>query len=122
MNLPRSTLLMFPLLGVLALPTSAVRAPDSDALGLDPQRRAAYDHAVSAFRAQRYPAAYGLFMRLADAGHVPSARLALVMHDHGTALFERAWYASPDQQRRWNALVVNGARERAAPVEAGASD
>lgn len=122
MNLSRSTLQMLTLMAAMfALPSEAVR-PERGERTLDPPYRAAYEQAVSAFRAQRYPAAYGLFVRLADAGHVPSARLALVMHDHGPQLFERAWYASPDQQRRWTALVVNGARERSAQIEGGASD
>ncbi len=83
---------------------------------------AAYERAAEAFRARRYAAAYGLYTRLADAGHAPSARLALVMADHGELLFERAWYASPDQQRRWNALVANAARARVHPVEHAAGD
>jgi hypothetical protein len=43
---------------------------------------------------------------------VPSAQLALVMYRHGTALFRSDWYATPDQQMRWNALVINSARSR----------
>jgi hypothetical protein len=83
---------------------------------------AAYDRASAAFRTHRYAAAYGGYARLADAGHAPSARLALVMADHGALLFESDWYASPDQQRRWNALVANAARSRAVAADAGAGD
>ncbi len=96
---------------LLARPAAAGEAP------LAAERRTGYERAVAAFREQRYPAAYGLFTRLADGGHAPSARLALVMYDHGRTLFGRDWYASPDQQRRWNALAVNDARERVATLE-----
>lgn len=115
------TLLRTALLLLCILPPAAA-APGPGELALDPPGRMAYERAVTAFRAQRYPTAYGVFVRLADGGHVPSARLALVMHEHGPLLFERAWYASPDQQRRWNALVVKAARERAAALDSGASD
>lgn len=69
--------------------------------------------ASQAFAERRYAAAYGRFAALADTGHAPSAHVALVMFEHGGALFGNAWYASPDQQRRWNALVLNDARRRA---------
>ena len=121
MNLLRATLVWLPLLGHTP-PSDALAAADLQAAALDAPGRVAYDQAVSAFRAGRYPAAYGLFARLADTGHVASARLALVMYDHGAVLFGRAWYATPDQQRRWNALVINSSRERVARIEGGASD
>jgi hypothetical protein len=76
---------------------------------------AAVDHwseAQRAFREQRYAAAYGRFARLADAGHAPAAQMALVMATQGPALFGRDWFASPDQRRRWNALVIDHARGR----------
>jgi hypothetical protein len=71
-----------------------------------------YANASRWLREGRHAAAYGRFAALADAGHVPSAQLALVMHDQGRALFGSDWSASPDQRRRWNALVVNAARQR----------
>lgn len=102
---------------LLLLPLATAWRSDA-ASGTD----AAYERAAAAFRAQRYATAYGLYTRLADAGHVPSARLALVMADHGVQLFGRDWYVSPDQQRRWNALVVNAARSRALADDPGAGD
>jgi hypothetical protein len=62
--------------------------------------------------ANRYADAYGRVAALADGGHLPSAQLALVMHDQGRALFGSEWSASPDQRRRWNTLVINAARQR----------
>jgi hypothetical protein len=73
----------------------------------------AFARAGEAFRQQRYPAAYGLLTRLADQGHGPSARLALLMFDHGSELFGRDWYASPGQQRDWAALAARDVAQRA---------
>jgi hypothetical protein len=56
---------------------------------------------------------------LAEAGHAPSARLALVMVQHGKALFGHEWSASPGQQQRWTALCVNAARQQLEVHEAG---
>jgi hypothetical protein len=75
-------------------------------------QRERYADAVQSFREQRYAAAYGRFAAMADRGHLPSAQLALLMHDHGRALFGSDWSASPDQRRRWNTLVINAARQR----------
>ena len=68
--------------------------------------------AMKAFRDHRFAAAYGRFATLADAGHAPSAHVALVMLRHGRAMFGSDWYASPGQQARWNAIVVNAGRDR----------
>ena len=38
--------------------------------------------------------------------------LVLLMQRHGLDLFGTAWDATPAQQQRWNALVVNAARSR----------
>lgn len=78
-----------------------------------------YQDAVKAFREQRYPAAYGRFARLADTGHVPSAEVALMMYRNGASLFQNPWYASLDQQRSWNALVINSSRGRMYQAESG---
>lgn len=75
-------------------------------------QKASYVYAVQSFREQRYSSAYGRFAQLADAGHVPSAQLALVMYRNGPTLFGNDWSATPGQQRRWNALVINNARSR----------
>jgi hypothetical protein len=77
-------------------------------------QRERYADAVQSFREQRYAAAYGRFAAMADSGHLPSAQLALLMHDQGRILFGSDWSASPDQRRRWNTLVINAARQRVA--------
>lgn len=76
----------------------------------EPQAR--FDQAQQAFRSGRHAHAYARFAALADAGHVPSAQIALVMHRHGNGLFGSDWAATPWQQQHWTALVVNAARQR----------
>ncbi|MBL8345307.1 MAG: hypothetical protein JNN03_07685 [Rubrivivax sp.] len=66
--------------------------------------------AKQAFREGRYPAAYGRFAALADAGHAPSAEISLVMWRHGRDLFGSEWSATPVQLRRWTAVTVDRAR------------
>jgi hypothetical protein len=83
---------------------------------------ARYAQALELFRGQRYAAAYGRLMALADAGHLPSAHAALLMLRNGKAMFGSEWTASPSQQMRWNATVVNGSRERMAFFAVGGAD
>jgi hypothetical protein len=74
------------------------------------------------FRQGRYAAAYGRYARLADAGHAPSAELALIMLRTGPQLFGSAWSASEKQQACWNALTIARARQRVAANDSSASD
>ena len=77
---------------------------------LSSAQEATYSYATQSFREQRYSAAYGRFAELADAGHVPSAQLALVMYRNGQTLFGSNWSAAPSQEQSWNALVINSTR------------
>jgi hypothetical protein len=94
---------------------AAVAAP-APALTLNsagvPSPEQRYADASRLFREGRFAAAYGRAAALADGGHLPAAQLALVMHDQGRSLFGSDWFASPDQRRRWNTLVINAARQR----------
>jgi len=74
--------------------------------------------ATRAFRERRFPAAYGRFAALADAGHAPSAEISLVMWRHGRDLFGSDWSATPLQLRRWTALAVDRSRAGAGWAEA----
>ncbi len=74
--------------------------------------QAGFSRALEAFRGGHHAAAYGRFAVLADAGHVDSAQIALVMLRHGDGLFGSDWSATTAQQQRWSALVVNAARQR----------
>ena len=100
---------------LLSLPLSAcLREGPADAgaslATAGPQVR--FDQARQAFREGRHAHAYARFAALADAGHVPSAQIALLMHRQGLPMFGSDWAATPWQQERWTALVVNAARQR----------
>jgi hypothetical protein len=81
-------------------------APDRQ----NPSPDSAFSQALEMLKAGRHAGAYGRLMKLADAGHAPSARLAMVMATHGKAIYGSDWYASPNQLASWNALVVNQMR------------
>ncbi|MFT3666888.1 hypothetical protein [Piscinibacter sp.] len=82
------------------------------AAAVEPPPSPAFAQALDAVRSGRHAAAYGRFAALADAGHAPSAQIALLMLRHGEAMFGSAWSATTAQQQRWNALAVNTARRR----------
>lgn len=60
-----------------------------------------YARALAAFRAGRFPEAYGRFVGLAEAGHPASARYALLMCEHGLALFGKDWDCAPQEIEDW---------------------
>lgn len=62
-------------------------------------------NAVASFRQARFREAYGRFIGLADAGHAPSAEMALWMYLHGPALFGRDWDSTPAQLAAWAQLA-----------------
>lgn len=62
-------------------------------------------NAVSSFQQARFPEAYGRFIALADAGHAPSAELALWMYQHGPQVFGRDWDSSQEQLTAWATLA-----------------
>lgn len=107
-----------PAAGAAAIPATGLAAiaatPAAPLAGADEHpavaQRAALAQARQAFREGRFPAAYGRFAALADAGHAPSAEITLVMWRHGRALFGSEWSATPVQVRRWTTLVVERAR------------
>lgn len=68
--------------------------------------------AQQAFRMQHYAAAFGRYVRLADAGHAPAAEMALFMLRNGPTLFGSDWSASATQQTCWNTLAMARGRMR----------
>ena len=62
-------------------------------------------NAVASFSQARFPEAYGLLIRLADAGHAPSAELTLWMVVHGPSLLGRDWDSTQDQLTAWVQLA-----------------
>jgi hypothetical protein len=81
-----------------------------------------FAQALEQFRVGRRAAAYARLARLADAGHGPSAQLALLMLGHGKAMFGTEWSASADQQLRWHAHAVNSSCGLVPMVENDAGD
>ena len=73
-------------------------------------------NAVSSFRQARFPEAYGRFISLADAGHAPSAELALWMYLNGPSLFGRDWDSTQDQLTAWAQLAGQPTPTMAAQV------
>ncbi len=61
--------------------------------------------AVASFRQGRFAEAFGRFNSLADAGHAPSAAVALWMYEHGPTLFGRDWDSTQEQLSAWAQLA-----------------
>lgn len=64
-----------------------------------------HEDALLSFRQARFPEAYGRLIALADAGHAPSAALALWMYQHGASVFARDWDCTQDQLSAWARLA-----------------
>jgi hypothetical protein len=65
----------------------------------------AFDAALAHCTRQDYASAFGVLARLADDGHVPAARIALLMAQQGTRLYGHRFAASAASRRRWQALA-----------------
>jgi hypothetical protein len=102
----RKFLIGFAVVSAALLTPLAVSAAGTVATTLSASQQETYAIAVESFRDQRYSAAYGRFMRLADKGHVQSAQMALVMYRNGKTLFGRDWDATPEQLEQWTRLIV----------------
>jgi len=85
--------------------------PTAHAQFLFPDGNRLHANAVSSFQLGRFPEAYGRFVALADAGHAPSAEMALFMYQRGSTLFGRDWDVTQEQLTAWAALTG-----RSAPV------
>jgi hypothetical protein len=74
--------------------------------------------AMRLYHEDRYAAAYGRMVELADEGHAEAARVALMMLRLGPTLYRSQWSASQDQIQHWQAL----ASRRQAPLVADGAD
>lgn len=101
----------------LAFPMTAPAAPQGGLVSGD----ALYAQAMQAFRAGRFPDAYGRFVALADAGHAQAARHALWMCEHGPALFGSQWDCGPSQVEDWAGAAGAQARSPGCPATANTS-
>lgn len=105
----RKTLLCLACLVAAAASHAEIGAPCHSAAAIPqtliPGQRGTFEYATQLFVERRFAAAYGRLAQLADAGHLPSAQLALLMAQQGGRLFGSEWDASELQLARWNALV-----------------
>jgi hypothetical protein len=106
----RTLLFACALIAVVAIPQPADARAPAGGTALPSAVQETYAFAVKSFRQHRYAAAYGRFARLADAGHVPSAQVALMMYSNGPMLFGSQWDATPEQVEYWRALVLKDDR------------
>jgi hypothetical protein len=80
----------------------ALADPSATGAAAEPAR---FGCGVAAFREHRFAQAFDQFARLADTGHVPAARLALVMLDNSHLLFETDRPRFAQRQQKWRLLV-----------------
>ncbi len=62
--------------------------------------------AVALYRERQWQRAYAHLALLADGGHSPAAKLALLMLRHGSALYGDGFHAGPAQVARWARHVI----------------
>lgn len=110
-----------PRLACLALLTALCAAMPLDAAQAQAGATAVRLHAaaVEQFRLGRFPAAYGRFVALANAGHPPSAALALWMCAQGPTLFGSQWDCTPDEVVDWTALARRASADGASAAAGG---
>jgi hypothetical protein len=77
-----------------------------------PPAPCAFDASLDHYTRQHYAGAFEPWARLADDGHRPAVRIALLMAERGTRLFGHRFVASTASRRRWQALA-DTAREAA---------
>ena len=73
-------------------------------------------NAVASFRQARFSEAYGRLKDLADAGHAPSAEVALWMYLNGPSLFGKDWDSTQEQLTAWAQLA-----RQPAPIMVGST-
>lgn len=90
----RRTLAVMTLASLLPLTGAAQALPDND-------HELRFTAAQGEYEAGHYAAAFTAFSALADAGHAPSARIALQMLRYGPSLYHMRFTAGPKQMERW---------------------
>ena len=88
-----------------ALLALACQAPAAHAQSTPGATARLHANAVASFRQARFPEAYGRLISLANAGHAPSAELALWMYANGPVLLGKDWDATPEQLAAWAQLA-----------------
>ena len=90
----RRTLAVMTLASLLPLTVAAQALPDND-------HEMRFAAAQGEYDVGHYAAAFTAFSALADAGHAPSARIALQMLRNGPSLYHVRFTAGPKQMERW---------------------
>ena len=95
------------LLGALlrALHFSAPAPPRGDTA---PGFESAFESALAQLECGDWRRAFAQMAALADAGHAPAARIALLMVNRGSALLGGVFNASPQQRRHWLDIAPMG--------------
>ena len=96
------TLRRWTAMSLLAL---SCHAPSAFAQPLPQVQARLHAEAVASFRQARFAEAYGRFLKLANAGHAPSAELALWMYLHGPTMFGQECDSHQDQLTEWARLA-----------------
>ncbi len=107
-----ATVMALATLALVCLGPAVAQAQAQASTNASAKQEQSYQRAIDGFKRARYAEAYGRVIDAADAGHLPSARLALLIVQNGPALFNTEFSATPGQVGRWQALVVNAARRQ----------
>lgn len=70
----------------------------------------AYGRAIAYYEQGQWLNAFKVLTQLADDGHAPAAKLALLMLRYGASLFGMALHAEAPRIARWAALVIDAGR------------
>ena len=84
--------------------TDAVCASATD--GDSPALNLRFTAAMALYKSGDWPHAFAALAALADLGHVPASRLALLMLRYGTGWFRTPFSAPPEQVARWARQVL----------------
>jgi len=79
------------------------------------EREHLFDQAVCHFKAGKFPAAYGKFVRAAAHNDTDAARFALHMYQYGPLLYGSYWDASSEDLDLWVKLASNPTRRADPP-------
>ena len=70
------------------------------------ERARRFDEAMRLMEEGRWSASFKRLAALADDGHPPAARIALVFVQRGTSLFGGVFHATPEQRASWERARV----------------
>ena len=83
---------------------------------------ATFAAAIRLYEAGHWPFAFERLAKIADQGHAPAAKLALLMLRYGSALYGSGFSARPEQVARWAQRVLRAnSRATASPSSITAS-